>query len=200
LMGLGGIEIEGVESDDLLAAQAVSLAKAGHKVKIVSADKDFAQVVSDQITMLLPPSPANPRLGWRNLDVAGVEEKFGVSPGKIADFLALVGDSADNIAGVAGVGPKTASKWLNAYGSLEGVIANAAELKPDRFREKVAADADRLRINLKLTTFDPDLPVQPSVKPPFDGPALVARLRELEMKSATTEAEKRYVESQGELF
>lgn len=201
LMGLGGIEIDGVESDDLLAAQAVALAKAGHAVKIVSADKDFAQVVSEQITMLLPPSPANPRLGWRNLDVAGVEAKFGVPPDKIADFLALVGDSADNIAGVAGVGPKTASKWLNAHGSLEGVLANAGELKPDRFREKVAADAERLRLNLRLTTFDLTLPVQPAVRPSADGASLVSKLRELEMKGATTEAEKRYASApQGELF
>lgn len=200
LMGLGGIEIAGVESDDLLAAQAIALAKEGHTVKIVSTDKDFAQTVGEGITMLMPPPTANPRLGWRTLDVAGVEAKFGVGPDKIADYLALVGDTADNIPGVPGVGPKTASKWLNAYGSLEGVIAAAAELKPDRFREKVAADADRLRINLQLTTFNPDLPIVPSVKPPADGAALVAKLRELEMKSATAEAERRYGAAQGELF
>ena len=166
LMGLGGIEIEGVESDDLLAAQAVAMAKEGHTVKIVSTDKDFAQSVGNGITMLMPPPTANPRLGWRNMDEAGVVAKFGVTPDKIADYLALVGDTADNIPGVQGVGPKTASKWLNAYGNLEGVLAAAGELKPDRFREKVAADADRLRMNLQLTTFNPDLPVQPSVKPP----------------------------------
>ncbi|MCF3648600.1 5'-3' exonuclease [Synoicihabitans lomoniglobus] len=200
LMGLGGIEIEGVESDDLLAAQAVALANDGHTVKIVSADKDFAQTVTDNISMLLPPPSANPRLGWRAMGPAEVVTKFGVTPDKIADYLALVGDAADNIPGVAGVGPKTASKWLNEHGSLEGVIANAAVLKPDRFRLIVAADADRLRINLQLTTFNPNLPVQPAVKPPADGTSLVARLRELEMKSATIEAERRYGASQGELF
>lgn len=200
LMGLGGIEIDGVESDDLLAAQAVAMAKEGHTVKIVSTDKDFAQVVGNGITMLMPPPTANPRLGWRNMDAAGVEAKFGVTPDKIADYLALVGDTADNIPGVQGVGPKTASKWLNAYGSLEGVLAAAGELKPDRFREKVAADTERLRMNLQLTTFNPNLPVVPSVKPPVEGPALVAKLRELEMKGATTEAEKRYGATQGELF
>lgn len=200
LMGLGGIEINGVESDDLLAAQAVAMAKEGHAVKIVSSDKDFAQIVGHGITMLMPPPTANPRLGWRNLDAAGVEAKFGVTPAKIADFLALVGDTADNISGVQGVGPKTAAKWLNAYGNLEGVLAAAAEIKPDRFREKLVADADRLRINLQLTTFNPDLPVQPSVRPSADGPTLVTRLRDLEMKSATAEAERRYGATQGELF
>ncbi len=200
LMGLGGIEIAGVESDDLLAAQAMAMAKEGHVVKIVSTDKDFAQTVGGNITMLMPPPTANPRLGWRTMDAAGVEAKFGVTPDKIAAFLALVGDTADNIPGVPGVGPKTAAKWLNTYGDLEGVLAAAAEIKPDRFREILAADADRLRLNLKLTTFNPDLPVQPSVKPPADGLTLVARLRELEMKSATAEAEKRYGAKQGELF
>lgn len=200
MMGLGGIEIEGVESDDLLAATAVGMAKEGHDVKIVSTDKDFAQVVGDRITMLMPPPPANPRLGWRTMDAAGVEAKFGVTPDKIADFLALVGDTADNIPGVQGVGPKTAAKWLNQYGSLEGVLAAAAEIKPDRFREKLAADADRLRINLQLTTFNPDLPVQPAVKPASNGPGLIAKLQDLEMKNSTAEAERRYGGAQGELF
>ncbi len=202
MMGLGGIEIEGVESDDLLAAQAVALAKAGHTVKIVSSDKDFAQVVSEQINMMLPPPPGNPRAGWRSMGPAEVETKFGVGPHKIAAYLALVGDSVDNIPGVSGVGPKTASKWLNAHGDLEGVIAAAVDgvLKPDRFQASVAADADRLRINLQLTTLNLDLPVHPAVRPAADGAALVKRLRELEMKGATAEAEKRYGASQGELF
>lgn len=200
LMGLGGIEIDGVESDDLLAAQAVAMAREGHTVKIVSSDKDFAQTVGGNITMLMPPPTANPRLGWRTLDAAGVEAKFGVPPEKIADFLALVGDTADNIPGVPGVGPKTAAKWLNHYGNLEGVLAAAMEIKPDRFREKLVADADRLRLNLRLTTFNANLPVQPSVRPKANGSALVARLRELEMKSATIEAEKRYGAQQAELF
>ena len=202
LMGLGGIEIEGVESDDLLAAQAVALEKAGHTVKIVSSDKDFAQVVSEKVNMMLPPPPGNPRAGWRSMGPAEVEAKFGVGPAKIAEFLALVGDTVDNIPGVAGVGPKTAAKWLLAHGSLEGVIAAAAagELKPDRFREVVVADAERLRINLKLTTLNLDLPVQPAVRPAADGPTLVRRLAELEMKSTTADAEKRYGGPQGELF
>ena len=199
-MGLGCVEVHGVESDDLLAAQAVEYAAQGHAVKIVSSDKDFAQIVSDQITMMLPPPAANPRLGWRSMGVPEVESKFGVGPNKIADYLALVGDSVDNIAGVAGVGPKTASKWLNAYGSLEAIIANAHELKPDRFREKVAADAERLRLNLKLTTLNLQLETGLGDGAVADGPALVQLLGEMEMKSTTVEAERRYGGAQGELF
>ncbi len=202
LMGLGGIEVDGVESDDLLAAQAVALARDGHSVKIVSSDKDFAQIVGDRISMMLPPPAANPRLGWRSMGPAEVEAKFGVGPARIADYLALVGDSVDNIKGVAGVGPKTAAKWLNAHGDLEGVIAAAAtgQLKPDRFQAPVVADAERLRLNLRLTTLNLELPVQPAVRPAPDGPALVKKLAELEMKSTTTEAERRYGAAQGELF
>src|SRR5882757_9420324 len=157
-MGLAGIEVDGVESDDLLASEAVALARAGHEVIIVSADKDFAQVVSEKIKIMLPPPSANPKLGWRLLDAAGVAEKFGVPPALIADYLALVGDTSDNIPGIAGVGPKTASKWLAEFGGLEGVIAHAAELKPDRFRPAVAEGAEKLRRNLKLTTLNLSLP------------------------------------------
>src|SRR5580698_1526591 len=136
-MGLGAIEQDGVESDDLLASEAVTLAARGCEVLIVSSDKDFAQIVGERIRLMLPPPTANPKLGWRLLDAAGVVEKFGVPPSQIADYLALVGDTSDNIPGIAGVGPKTATKWLAAFGSLAGVMAHAGELQPERFRALV---------------------------------------------------------------
>ena len=198
-LGLVGIELDGVESDDLLAAQARMLANAGHEVLIVSADKDFAQCVDDRIKMLLPPPTANPKLGWRVLDSAGVQEKFGVPPAAIAEYLALIGDTADNIKGVNGVGPKTAEKWFKEFGSLEGIIAHAAELKPDRFREVVAASAETLRLNLKLTTLRMTSPL-PMVAPgePHTG-QLFALLAQLEMKTCLADAQKRY-SGQRELF
>src|SRR5690606_9952506 len=106
-MGLVGVEQDGVESDDLLASEAVALAAAGHEVLVVSADKVFAQLVNARIRMLLPPPTANPKLGWRTLVAAGVAAKFGVPPSGIVDYLALVGDASDNIPGLPGVGPKT---------------------------------------------------------------------------------------------
>ena len=194
-MGLAGIEQDGVESDDLLAAEAVTLARAGHEVVIMSSDKDFAQIVSDRIKIMLPPPSANPKLGWRLLDAVGVQEKFGVPPAQIADYLALVGDSVDNIPGVAGVGPKTASKWLAEWGSLEGVLAHAGELKPDRFREAVATSADRLRVNLKLTTLNLALPpVAPQWRTP-DVAELFRLLEGFEMRTTLAEAQRRYVNS-----
>ena len=190
-MGLVGIEQEGVESDDLLASQAVALARDGHDVRVISSDKDFAQIVSDRIKMLLPPPTANPKLGWRLLDEAGVRDKFGVPPALIADYLALVGDSSDNIAGVAGVGPKTAAKWLLEFGGLEGVIARADQLKPERFRVAVSGDADRLRVNLRCTTLNLQLPVRPATRGDTAPDELMRLLAELEMRSTVAEAQKR---------
>lgn len=197
-MGLAGIEQDGVESDDLLAAEAVALAKQGHDVIIVSSDKDFAQIVDDKIKIMLPPPSANPKLGWRLLDAAGVQEKFGVPPAQIAHYLALVGDTSDNIPGLDGVGPKTAAKWLaECGGSVDCVIQKAAELKPERFREAVAASAERLRINLKLTTLNLALPPP---KPEWRTPQpeeLFRLLDEYEMRSTGIEARKRYASGSG---
>ncbi len=197
-LGYAGIEQDGVESDDLLASEAVARVKRGDDVLIVSADKDFAQVVGERIKILLPPPSANPKLGWRLLDAAGVVEKFGVPPAQIADYLALVGDASDNIPGIDGVGPKTASKWLQQFGGLEGVIAHAAELKPDRFQEAVRLNADRLRMNLKLTTLNLALPTIEAKMPSVQPEELYRLLGELEMKSSLVEARNRY--AQPELF
>lgn len=192
-MGLAGIEVQGVESDDLLAAEAVRQAAVGDDVIIVSSDKDFAQIVDARIKIMLPPPSANPKLGWRLLDAAGVQEKFGVPPVQIAHYLALVGDTSDNIPGLDGVGPKTASKWLaECGGSVECVIAKAAELKPERFREAVVANAERLRLNLKLTTLNLALP---PVKPEWRTPQpeeLFRLLDDYEMRSTGADARKRY--------
>jgi DNA polymerase-1 len=198
-MGLVGVELDGVESDDLLAAQARRLARMGHDVLIVSADKDFAQCVDERIKILLPPPTANPKLGWRVLDPAGVVEKFGVPPSQIAEYLALIGDTSDNIPGVNGVGPKTAVKWFTEFQSLEGIIAHAAELKPERFREVVAKEADKLRMNLKLTTLPAESPLPELVPGEPATTQLFALLEKLEMKSGLTEAKERYT-GQAELF
>jgi len=198
-LGLVGIEQDGVESDDLLAAQAVARAREGDDVLIVSSDKDFAQIVNDRIKILLPPPTANPKLGWRLLDEKGVLEKFGVPPAQIADYLALVGDTSDNIPGIDGVGPKTAAKWLQQFGNIEGVIVHAGELKPERFQEVVRSGVDRLRRNLKLTTLNLALPVIASASRPAVQPEeLYRQLAELEMKSSLAEARTRY--GQPELF
>ena len=191
-MGYVGIEVDGVESDDLLASQAVALAGQGHDVLIVSADKDFAQIVGERINILLHPPSANPKLGWRLMDKAGVIEKFGVSPRQIADYLAIVGDSSDNIPGISGVGPKTAVKWLGQFGNVEGVIEHASELAPERFRDAVRDQADDLRRNLKLTTLNLTLPTVAAEQTCVDVDRLLALLEGFEMKGSLNEARMRY--------
>jgi DNA polymerase-1 len=198
LMGFKAVEQHGVESDDLLASEAVALAKAGHEALIVSSDKDFAQLVGEKISIMLPPPSANPKAGWRRLDPAGVKEKFGVPPNQIADYLALIGDTSDNIPGIPGVGPKTAAKWLADHGSLEGVISKVGELAPERFRAVVTEHTERVRKNLKLVTLDLALPVVPIEKLEPQVPALIDFLTVNEMKGTVTEAKKRY--TQPELF
>lgn len=191
-MGCVGVEQDGVESDDLLAAQAVALGRAGHDVLIVSSDKDFAQIVDERIKIMLPPPTANPKLGWRMMDAAGVQAKFGVPPHLIVDYLALVGDTSDNIPGLPGVGPKTAAKWLNEFGTLENVLAHCTELKPERFQAAICAEAEKLRRNLKLTTLNLSLPTLsvPPAKPAPD--ELFALIEELGMKTNLAEARRRY--------
>jgi DNA polymerase-1 len=197
-LGLKLVEKHGVESDDLLASEAATLAKQGHEILIVSSDKDFCQLVGPRISIMLPPPTGNPKAGWRRLDPAGVKEKFGVPPEQIAEYLALVGDTSDNIPGVSGVGPKTANKWLAEFGSLEAIITRAAELQPERFRAAVAESAERLRRNLQLTTLPLDLPTIPMEKITVQPEALFRYLEEMEMKGTLAEARKRFREP--ELF
>jgi DNA polymerase-1 len=197
-LGLAAVEQNGVESDDLLASCAVRCAAQGDEVLIVSSDKDFAQIVSDRIKLLLPPPSAQPKLGWRRLDALGVQEKFGVLPSQIADYLALMGDASDNIPGLSGVGPKTAAKWLASHGSLEGLIAAADTIEPERFRVPLREAAERLRLNLRLTTLNLQLSLpelrqgEPNLTTLFD------TLGAMEMRTTLEEARSRY--TQRELF
>jgi DNA polymerase-1 len=189
--GHGPVEKEGIEADDLIAALARTQARAGHEVWVVSADKDFAQLIAPGIFQLLPPPTANPRLGWRPLDRAAVEAKFGVPPECIAALLALVGDTADNIPGLRGVGPKTAAQWLRRYGNLEAIIANCGELQPRRFQALVHAGRDDLRRNLAMTTLDDahELPLEDL--PPADPAAAIALLEEMDMPGTVNSLRRR---------
>jgi len=191
-MGYGGIEKHGVEADDLIAAYATKLAAEGHEIIVVSADKDLAQLVTPRISQLLPPPTANPRLGWRRLDTGGVEEKFGIAPKQIPDYLALIGDTSDNIPGLAGCGPKTAAKWLKQYGDLEGVINNSGDLNPKRFQAKVHAEQETLRRNLEMTRLDPNHEVEALGDWQPDAERVITILEEMEMGASAKNARKRF--------
>jgi DNA polymerase I len=197
-LGLATVEQDGVESDDLLASCAVARAALGDEVTIISSDKDFAQIVSDRIRILLPPPSAQPKLGWRTLDRAGVKDKFGVNAEQIVDYLALIGDTSDNIPGLSGVGPKTAVKWLEKYGSLTAIIAHTDTLTPERFRIPLKEATARLLLNRRLVTLNLALELPPIAQKPVNTAALLAHLREMEMLTTLAEAERRY--GQSDLF
>ena len=184
LLGIPITEVPGAEADDLIGVLADRYRSAGHTVVIVSADKDLGQLVTEGVSQLYPPPTANPRLGWRMMNEAAIEAKFQVRPDQIADYLALVGDSSDNIDGVPGVGPKTAAKWLNAYGNLEKIIQNAGRLKPPRFQRIVTDLRDLLHRNQMLTRLNLNLEVELPVFPKRDTDGALAVFEELEMKKA----------------
>ncbi len=122
LLGWPVLEVPGIEADDAIGTLARVGAASGHKVVVSTGDKDLAQLVTPQVTLINT-------MSGEVLDEAGVMAKFGVPPDRIIDFLTLVGDVVDNVPGVDKVGPKTAAKWIAEFGSLDGVIAAAASIK-----------------------------------------------------------------------
>ncbi|MCC7287130.1 MAG: DNA polymerase I, partial [Burkholderiaceae bacterium] len=124
LLGWPVLEVPGIEADDAIGTLARVAAASGHRVVISTGDKDLAQLVTPEVTLIN--TMAKPP---EKLDEAGVLAKFGVPPQRIVDYLTLIGDAVDNVPGVDKVGPKTAAKWIADHGSLEGVIAAAASIK-----------------------------------------------------------------------
>jgi DNA polymerase-1 len=120
-LGFPLLAVPGVEADDVIGTLAKQAEAAGEEVLISTGDKDLAQLVTDQVTLVNTMSDST-------LTPIGVEEKFGVPPERMIDFLALTGDSVDNVPGIPKCGPKTAAKWLNAYGSLDGVVESAESI------------------------------------------------------------------------
>lgn len=192
-LGYPIIEQEGIEADDLLASVAHHLDQKGETVWIVSADKDFAQVIQGNVTQLVPPPTANPKAGWRKMDPSAVAEKFGVKPEQIVDYLALIGDSSDNIKGIEGVGPKTACKWIQEWGSIKNLIQHADQVKPERFRTILLEQKEVLERNVDLIHLQSNLDFQVDLnKQSAQREKLFTFLEQMEMKQALKDAHKRY--------
>ena len=155
------IEQQGLEADDLIASYARAATKRGWDVTIVSSDKDLMQLVG--------PDPATgakidmlDTMKNQRIAIPEVEEKFGVEPGRVGDVLALMGDSSDNIPGIYGIGPKTATKLIQENGNLEGALASAEGMKPSKLRERLIEGADMARLSRVLVELkqDCDLPMK----------------------------------------
>ena len=181
------IGVEGYEADDVIGTLATQGAARGVQVVIVSGDKDLYQLVRPGIALLNPGrgGPAAVEEHW--VDATNAHERLGVPPERVVDYLALVGDSSDNVPGVKGVGEKTARELLDAYGDLDGVLARAAEIPSKRAREAVLQHAELARLSRDLVTIRRDVPVTLDlealrVRPP-DVPRLTQLFTELEFRS-----------------
>src|SRR5687767_10908885 len=170
-MGLPLLRIEGVEADDVIGTLALQAAAQGFDVLISTGDKDMAQLVDERITLV------NTMTGSR-LDRAGVKTKFDVFPEQIVDYLALVGDTSDNIPGIPKVGPKTAAKWLGEYGTLDQVVANAASIS-GKVGENLRAGMKDLELSRKLATLDCNVKLDQPFETLRVGEPNRERLREL---------------------
>ncbi len=175
----------GVEADDVIGTLALQAAAAGLDTLIATSDKDMAQLVSEHIHLF-------DGISNRELDPAGVVAKFGVPPERIIDYLALVGDTSDNIPGVRSVGPKTAAKWLGIYGSLDGIVARADEIK-GKVGEKLRESLGQIPLSRQLATIHVEVPLKLKpdelVRSPPDVATLTRLAAELEIRSLLRVAE-----------
>ena len=170
-MGLPLLRIEGVEADDVIGTLCRRASDSGMEVVVSTSDKDIAQLVSPGITLVNTMSDTI-------LDRDGVVAKFGVTPEQMIDYLALVGDSSDNIPGVPKVGPKTAAKWLGLYDSVDGIIEHADEIK-GKVGESLRDNIDQLRLSQELATIRQDVELDREPADLKRGAADVGVLREL---------------------
>lgn len=176
------IEMEGFEADDLIATYCKLACEAGGDTTIISSDKDLMQLVGPTVGMYDP-------MKDRQIGIPEVIEKWGVPPEKMIDLQALTGDSVDNVPGVPGIGPKTAAQLLEQFGDLDGLLARASEIRQDKRRESIIANADKARISRQLVTLKNDVPVTDGlddfVLHALDGPKLIGFLKTMEFTSLT---------------
>jgi DNA polymerase-1 len=155
-LGVPCIERDNVEADDLIASYAEAGIARGWTVTIISSDKDLMQLIRPGLTLL-------DTMQNRRFTEADVEEKWGVPPARLAEVLALMGDSVDNVPGVPGIGPKTAAELVRTYGDVGNVLAHAAELKRPKLRETLLTHAEGALLSRALVELKRDLPLEPEL-------------------------------------
>ncbi|MBI4510506.1 MAG: hypothetical protein HY698_12810 [Deltaproteobacteria bacterium] len=146
------------EADDILATLARELADLGERPMVVTGDRDCLQVARGPVTVLLVSRGQFPA---ERLDEAAIVRRYGLRPAQLPDYAALVGDPSDNLPGVPGIGPKTATRLLQRFGSVPSLLEHLAEVEPTRTREALMAHADRVRLWLLLTRLRDDVPLPP---------------------------------------
>ena len=178
------LTVDGYEADDVIATVAERVSGETCEVVVVSGDKDFYQLVGPHVSLLNPGRGGPAAVEEQFVNLANASERLGVPPERTTDFLALTGDSADNVPGVRGIGDKTAQKLVAEYGDLENILAHAAEIPGKRPREALLAEADRARLSKRLVTLRRDVPLEidlegyRSAEPDWNG--VLQLIRELE--------------------
>jgi DNA polymerase-1 len=157
-IGAPTLLVDGEEADDILATAARELAAAGQTVLVVSGDRDLLQIAGPAVSILFVGRRGG---AHEEYDAPAVERRFGVPPRALPDLRAFLGDPADDLPGLAGVGPRIAARWIQQHGDIDGVLARAGELEPPHLRERVLAAADRLRQVAHLGRLVDDLPLPP---------------------------------------
>jgi len=191
------VELEGYEADDVIGTLARKAAAQGLEAVIVSGDKDFHQLVGPGIHLLNPGrgGPTGVAAEW--VDETNAADRMGVRPTQVVDYLALIGDSSDNIPGAPGVGPKTAVKLLEEFGSLDAMLAEPERIGGKRAREALQDHADQIRLSRKLVTIQTELPVELDLERLRVRDPDVARLRELLVKLEFRTLIERFADSEG---
>src|SRR5436190_12500141 len=181
------IAINGYEADDVVATLAQRAASNGLQAVIVSGDKDFYQLIGEGVALLNPGRGGQAAIEEQWVDESNASERLGVPPARVVDYLALVGDSSDNVPGVRGIGEKGAVQLLEEFGDLDALLARAAEVKAKRAREALAQYAEDARLSRELVTIKTDVPVELDVESAAlhepDMPALIKALGQLEFHS-----------------
>lgn len=176
------IETEGFEADDIIATYARQAEAIGADVTIISSDKDLMQLVTPNVHMY-------DAMKDKQIGVPDVVEKWGVPPEKMIDLQAMTGDSTDNIPGIPGIGPKTAAQLLEEYGDLDTLLSRAGEIKQQKRRENIIANAELARLSRQLVALRTDVPLELALDSltlePQDGPKLIAFLKAMEFTTLT---------------
>ena len=167
------------EADDVIGTLAMRAAERGLEAVIVSGDKDFYQLIRPGICLLNPGRGGQAMVEEEWVDTRNASERLGVPPERVVDYLALIGDSSDNVPGAPGIGPKTAIQLLDQYGSVEEVIAHSDEITGKRAREAVQRSAADIRLSKELVTIRSDLPIDLDLEPLAVKEPDTERLREL---------------------
>ncbi|HUG40247.1 MAG TPA: DNA polymerase I [Longimicrobiales bacterium] len=154
------LELEDHEADDIIGTLAARASEAGVETVIVSGDKDFYQLIGDGVALLNPGRGGQANVDEEWVDARNASERLGVPPERVCDYLALIGDSSDNVPGARGIGPKTAIKLIEEYGSVEEILARAEEVGGKRARESLLENRDNVLLSKRLVTIMRDLPVQ----------------------------------------